>query len=634
MRRSLAAVLLSIGIVSLTRCGSPIQSASTPDEVSHVAAVVTAPAAKRASVQTEAAAASATQLATPTYPLLLWRPGRPTRGSSAAPNPTFTSTPRASAAEGTAYSYTMAATDPAGGTITYGVIGPEGATVSGNVLSWTPTPAQSRIVNPFVVTATTASGGFATQLFSVTPAGTVDGSRIITHYEDSGITYAPAADLSTMTIAAYVSDDNGGFTLRPGTADTTGNFSIPGIPQGAYWLQLGTSWIWTDRTTIDAGYAVQGRPDAVFASAGTQTAFNLSGMVPCSPDSDEIDWVVTNAGGYGTYFPYLLNPGTTWLTLTDSYRGFLADAAKGDKALVTQLSSTTKVVAGQIYPIAVLKKVYGPVSITQVNGTTTPVTGSFSDPTRFGTYRLNVQGSAFAAIALAAHPSAQLDLGDFYLLEEPDPSVGSIANATVMEFIGCGGACAAADRIDTDIDFGDVTYGNPFPQSWQPAGLFFEGVAKTYALGSTRPYTAYGDVETVTLTQPTATEPFQPVIGTVTNPTINGADFFQDRTGVGPNPTLAWSEPALGMANEYMIFVFKLSIGGSGVTAYTKASRVATLYTTSSPITLPPGMLTNGNSYYFLIYAVREGDLDLTAAPFRRSMPEGKAAVYSGMITP
>ena len=80
------------------------------------------------------------------------------------PAPLFTSTPLISATEAVPYAYVLAAIDPAGGTVSFALTAaPTGASPSGSTVSWTPAHPQSRISNTFTVTATTPSGGSATQ---------------------------------------------------------------------------------------------------------------------------------------------------------------------------------------------------------------------------------------------------------------------------------------------------------------------------------------------------------------------------------------------------------------------------------------------------------------------------------------
>ncbi|MGB9085182.1 MAG: hypothetical protein WCC46_11215, partial [Terriglobales bacterium] len=55
-------------------------------------------------------------------------------GSHSAPlSPVFTSTPVTAASQGVSYSYTLAATDPAGGTVTFSLVTePAGSTLAGS----------------------------------------------------------------------------------------------------------------------------------------------------------------------------------------------------------------------------------------------------------------------------------------------------------------------------------------------------------------------------------------------------------------------------------------------------------------------------------------------------------------------
>ena len=84
------------------------------------------------------------------------------------PGPLFTTTPGTQAAEGVAYTYQIAATDPGGTAVSFALTtAPAGATLSGNTITWTPTTAQSRIANKFSVTATAAAGDVSTQSWAV-----------------------------------------------------------------------------------------------------------------------------------------------------------------------------------------------------------------------------------------------------------------------------------------------------------------------------------------------------------------------------------------------------------------------------------------------------------------------------------
>src|SRR5260370_41669966 len=74
------------------------------------------------------------------------------------PGPLFTTKPRTQAAEGVAYTYQIAATDPAGTAISFALTtAPARAALSGNPITRTPTTGQSRMTIHSPVTATTAA---------------------------------------------------------------------------------------------------------------------------------------------------------------------------------------------------------------------------------------------------------------------------------------------------------------------------------------------------------------------------------------------------------------------------------------------------------------------------------------------
>lgn len=197
-----------------------------------------------------------------------------------APAPVFSSTPASAALEQTLYSYDIAVTDPAGTAVTLALTtAPAGGDLSGSTLTWTPTPAQSRVANNFVVTASSDAGGSATQSWSVTPAGTIHGSIIDVYWNSSGSTLSPY-DLTQQPIAALVPQPDGSVQLLSGVGNSDGTFTIPNVPGGYYWLQAG--WLyWTDSSTFDAGVDYSGRPWS--PAIDTTASFNLTGSIPGRP---------------------------------------------------------------------------------------------------------------------------------------------------------------------------------------------------------------------------------------------------------------------------------------------------------------------------------------------------------------
>jgi hypothetical protein len=186
--------------------------------------------------------------------------------------PVFTSTPGTQAAEGSPYSYQLAASGTA---VAFSLSNaPTGATLSGNTLSWTPTAQQSRTPNSFTVTANASGGASATQSWAVTPSGTIQVSHVDTLWNENGST-SVSFNWSVISpfVAALVPQPDGSFQSLTGAIGANGTFEIPNVPAGYYWLRLGPrDTYWTSSSTFDVGndYSV---PTANLAAPTTSTTF-------------------------------------------------------------------------------------------------------------------------------------------------------------------------------------------------------------------------------------------------------------------------------------------------------------------------------------------------------------------------
>src|SRR5215471_15624433 len=184
-------------------------------------------------------------------------------GSMNAPPPTitFTSTPVTSAEEGVAYSYQLAATSSNSSAVTFSLSsGPSGATLSGNTISWTPTHAESRASNSFTVTATTSAGGSATQSWTLTPNGTVNITAVVTYWTPTGSMNVAPQWIANAIPSALVPQSDGSLQRLQGTANADGSVSIPNVPGGYYWLEIGPNAnYWTSTSDFDDGRDAIGR---------------------------------------------------------------------------------------------------------------------------------------------------------------------------------------------------------------------------------------------------------------------------------------------------------------------------------------------------------------------------------------
>lgn len=154
--------------------------------------------------------------------------------------PSFTSTPIVDATFGSAYSYSLTATDPQGYPLTFALAsGPTGMTLSGNTLTWTPSGTQTGSQS-VTVTVSDGHGGTATQSFSISlhaqsgetpPAfeSTPVTSYTLTHAATQLYTYnAHALDGSGATLTYVLVSGPTGATINAQTGVVTWNPSVAG----------------------------------------------------------------------------------------------------------------------------------------------------------------------------------------------------------------------------------------------------------------------------------------------------------------------------------------------------------------------------------------------------------------------
>jgi hypothetical protein len=125
--------------------------------------------------------------------------------------------------------------------------------------------------------------------------------------------------------------------------------------------------------------------------------------------------------------------------------------------------------------------------------------------------------------------------------------------------------------------------------------------------------------------------PLAPVGGPVTQPLIAQQDAFKAHTGVGTTPTLSWQPPALGTPTRYTVFVYQLTI--SPTKEVTGSVVVGRLITQETQVSVPPGIMSSGNYYYFKFETGYQGGLaPQTLLAF--GSPNCGAAAVSGAVTP
>ncbi len=531
-----------------------------------------------------------------------------------APAPAFTSTAPTAANEDVVYTYSLAATDPVKTAITFTLAsGPASASITGNILTWTPTHGQARVTNAFDVQAKTSAGGSADQKFTVTPLGTVRGTAIDTYVTASGNVTAPE-DLSTAYIGVSFLDGSSWTTVQ-GVGKPDGTFSIPGVPTGNYWLAIPSGGYWTSASDIDLGQDFLGRHDAVLASNGTSLSLNILDLAAWQTD-DTLDIFNPNLNQDFDWSDNI-NPADTSFASVWDWTGPLSDAAKGDAWYVTQMRTQTAGSASWRY----VAKAAPAIAITQADGSSTNVPGNFGTLPQETTH-MAVQGSKFAAVLSNFGQNASVHSSTIGIYSQPY----SVAKGVVGQ---------AEDLLETrdqtplmqDADFGDITFGNPFPASWSPfVGLSYEINVPFTASGASASVDVPAELYLNTTQMPTKDTPLAPAITPVLNIKLNGALFAQTRAAATLSPTLTWDPPATGVPTGYRVTVYQLSAVGS-TSGY---QPVLDLFTKDHSMVIPDGVLLGGNEYFFGIRAYQIPSVDFTTAPYHAAFPWA----HADMLTP
>ncbi|HTS36292.1 MAG TPA: hypothetical protein VMH04_11500 [Candidatus Solibacter sp.] len=449
----------------------------------------------------------------------------------------------------------------------------------------------------------------------VVPTRTVTGTRI-GHYKDGAV----PVDLSIRTIAALVPGATGGYNVITGTGTTSGTFSISNVPFGYYLLQLGGRYLWTKNTVVNADYDSGVRSTEVLAGENTTLTFNLRHLNPWQ-SNDLLEFINTSTGAFQLYTG---TDGATTFTGTYPYTNYLSDASQGDMTYLLQLA--TQEVGG--YPFDSIARFFQ-IPLTQVDGVDTTIGAWLPTVSQARAFRANIAGADLAAQALAANPGATLTSTVVAL----DVYPGSLAKGFIVATPDLVGYDFNNDvtPLTVNADLGDVMYGNPFPRSFELFVIYSYQAQTNYLLPGT---TQSGPISTsaygYTPAIPTATTPIAPMIGTISNPAVNGGDFFADRSGIGFSPTLTWVPPQVGRANLYIVRVYDL-ISNAGVTVPTL---VAILQTQGTSIRIPANLMLAGQTYVFQITPEYRPSVNVAVNPYKFGPTRAFADVLSGMMQP
>ncbi|HET6143203.1 MAG TPA: hypothetical protein VFE02_06815 [Candidatus Acidoferrales bacterium] len=530
---------------------------------------------------------------------------------------------------------------------------PAGAVLTGNSLTWTPTAAQSRVSNQFSVVAKNAAGS-ATQTWIVTPAGTVNGTYILTYWTANGPVNVPIDWTKTLFAPiALVPRANGTFQTAPGTGNSDGTFSIPNIPGGYFWLRIGNSSYWTSSSFFDFGADTNTAAPGGVTNATTTTTlqFNLSGLDPLQ-DGDEVEFLWDSSHP----LPLPLSGGSPAGATTISAAAMVSSNIDFSQSAPGYLLQYEPESLGTVSALRLGAEATLP-ALTFVNGASNTVTQALLH-TPETSFDLNVKGSAWATLFSNAAPSpatveetkwgvtaeAFMSAGKVYstvgmdipLLVElvPPPSgqlpvlnVSSVCPAPWISTLPGFNSIPVTPPILTDQDFGIAHYGEPFPAEWPRVFTFCQTATVQILLPGFATPAICRLIDGQSNSLPTS--PISPLINQVQNPTINGMSIFTAASVAPVGVTLQWAAPVGQLPTGYKITAsVPNTLPHNGGQEFLPAF---TFYAAKTSASLPP--LQAGQTYLFLITSILDGAANFETRPNRAALPSAAASVVSAPIT-
>lgn len=399
-------------------------------------------------------------------------------------------------------------------------------------------------------------------------------------------------DLTASSIRALVQEGGSWQTIQ-GLGHADGSFEIPGVPHGPYVLALDDVYLYTSARVVDFGQQRLGRRDVTQAPKGTVIAATVGNLEPWEPNEHLLEWHCPDSTGSGGPFVGAEpTPGDTALTgqMIAFWNG-LVEGSKGDVLYGAQLAERTSSKGSSYSAVTRFASFAG---LDMVPGGVTDVQGTFTTVTADHTMNVDFRGSEFMALTGSVGPSV---VPAWHVLD---------ISATP------GGRLAGMELGEVDTDYGSISWGNPYPASWKTMALVeFDWSMEILAPSATSPHDFWAHMLIWAPPEELGAGPIRPVLSPVQNPRVNGLDAFSAQSGITTTPTLSWDPPAIGTPVGYWVVPYRVFASGDGTEIDWKAP---SLVTTSTTLTLPPGVIEPGDPYVFVIWAF-SGDHDFATQP-------------------
>ena len=470
----------------------------------------------------------------------------------------------------------------------------------------------------------------------VSTTRTVSGTFRTVHRAEAGTTTVDALPPGGELLAAVLVEDASpdGYATFAASADASGAFSVAGVPVGRYYLQLvrgsEVRLVPLVRSSPDLSIVIPARPDLARVSVSTPVTADVTNLTPWAPSNDILmfsqqadvwAFVSQSVGAAPAADATSYSWSFDWNQVVGATRKQgLPDPAASDVVFVVERVASAVQSGGASATVRRATRYARLDAVHVQDGVTAAFGVPLVDAPQTASVPANFEGTAFAALAPSVNPSATSSGMGMSVRAVPQASAyPDLPSGAEMPVLGLSSASGA------DVDWGVQAYGTFLDATWT------EYRQITYSFRtplSTQTPLASGSITLSESMGALTGGPAVPRLGPPTSPWIEGRDAFASQSGVGLQPVLSWSPPALGTPTSYEVTV----IAHAGVMPGDVRTVRATVYGTSFRV--PPGLLAAGRSYFFRVTA-RSAPWDRPdAAPFRRGLPLYTADCVSATFTP
>jgi|GEM_PF-1509772 len=437
----------------------------------------------------------------------------------------------------------------------------------------------------------------------------------------------------TTFLGGHVAADG---SFAPGLFAADGSFLIPGLSLSSRYLLSARSpdgvlfLADTGAADLDLGYDKLGSPGSSLATQPTLVSFDLRGLAPW----DSAAWLqLTSADANlsGLAAPSaLIAPGATSGPFARDWAAppaALTLLTSTDVLFLHQLSTDPRADAqGSLRRATSAAAIAG---VTLKDGTPAPIVATLAPAAQTGSLPADWSPPLFERHLALLGPSQRTlaTRHELSIVASPYARAGAPAlfGGEPQLLVWQLPAGAPATTLISPLGYGQF-----LPTSWQESRkVTFSAAVSYFAAGATTPYVEPSVVERRDVL-PAGPATIAPLLSPIRAPLINGLDARADQaSAVTSTPLLSWTAPEIGIPTGYLVEVFRLRLAGSA----TVSAPLLRYATQATQVTLPPGALASGETYYAKITA-QLGATPTDSAPLRPASLVARATALSGTFSP